>query len=104
MGTFHHDKGDLHGITVAVDTKGPTLFIGRCDVMDERRIVLVDVDVHEEGADGRSKQEYLERAALVGVWKKHDRVVIPLDQVRWIRPLGEFGNRPGTDAHAGEAG
>ena len=31
MGTFHHDKHELHGITVVVDTEGPKVFVGRCD-------------------------------------------------------------------------
>ena len=31
MGTFHNDKSELHGITVVVDTKGPKVFVGRCD-------------------------------------------------------------------------
>jgi len=90
MGTFHHDKGELHGITVAVDTKGREVWVGRCDTMDDDRIVLLDADVHSDGDAGRSKEEYLKRAAMVGVWKKHDRVVLPLTGVRWVRRLGEF--------------
>lgn len=92
MGTFHDDRGDLHGITVAVDTKGPSLFVGRCDLMDDQHIVLVDVDVHEEVEGGRTKQEYLERAAMVGVWSKHERVVLPLAQVASVRRLGEISS------------
>ena len=88
MGTFHHDKGELHGITVVVDT-GPKVYIGRCHEMDDRRIVLMDVDEHEEGQDGRSKQEFIERAAKVGVWKKHPALAIPRDHVVSIQRLGE---------------
>ena len=90
MGTFHHDKGELHGITVAVDTEGSEIWIGRCDVMTDEHIVLLDADVHEDGHEGRTKDDYLKRAAMVGHWKKHDRVVLPLAGVRWVKRLGEL--------------
>ena len=91
MGTFH-DKGDLHGITVVVDTHGPTIYIGRCWEMDERQVVLVDVDEHEAGKDGRSKEEFVKQAARVGVWKKHDRLVIPHDEVASVTRLGAIAS------------
>lgn len=90
MGTFHHDRSPLHGITVAVDTRGAAIYVGRCDDMDDETIVLLDVDVHQEGAGGRSKAEYLKRAAKFGTWKKHDRVALPMSQVAWVKPLGEI--------------
>ncbi|HEV3457392.1 MAG TPA: hypothetical protein VHG32_12595 [Thermoanaerobaculia bacterium] len=89
MGTFHRNKSPLHGITVVVDTTGPEVFVGRCDDEDERGIVLDDVDVHREGEGGRSKQQYVERAARLGVWKKHDRLFIPRERVASVRRLGE---------------
>ncbi len=90
MGTFHQDKGDLHGITVVVETDGPETWVGRCDEMDARRIILLDADVHRDGEDGPGRQEYLERAARFGVWKKHDRVAIPRERVAAVRRLGEI--------------
>ncbi len=90
MGTFHHDKSPLHGITVVVDTTGSEVFVGRCDDEDERGIVLHDADVHREGEDGRSKQQYVERASRFGVWKKHDRLFIPRERVASVRRLGEL--------------
>ncbi|MGH9379774.1 MAG: hypothetical protein ACRD2Z_04065 [Thermoanaerobaculia bacterium] len=88
--TFHQNRHALHGITVVVDTQGPELYIGRCDDMDEREIVLLDVDVHREGGGAPSKAEYVARAAQMGVWKKHDRLALPLTEVREVRPLGEY--------------
>jgi hypothetical protein len=88
VGTFHHDKGELHGITVVVDTAGPEVWIGRCDTVRPDGIVLLDADVHEETADGPTKDEYVRRAAKVGTWKKHDRVVVPTDRIVSIRRLG----------------
>ena len=49
MGTFHHDRGPLHGITVAVDTTGEQVFIGKCDIMDDEKVVLEHLDVRTAG-------------------------------------------------------
>ena len=89
MGTFHVGKHQLHGITVVVDTRGPEIYVGRCDDIDDRVVTLHDVDVHRDGEGGRSKGEYVERAAQYGVWKKHDSLAIPRSDVTSIRPLGE---------------
>ncbi|HEX7180992.1 MAG TPA: hypothetical protein VF756_04060, partial [Thermoanaerobaculia bacterium] len=77
------------GITVVVDTTGPEIFVGRCDDVDDRGIILDDADVHRDGEGGRSKEEYVKRAAMVGVWKKYDRLLIPKDKVASVRRLGE---------------
>src|SRR5436189_204339 len=67
MGTFHQGKSELHGITVVVDTTGPEIFVGRCDDEDDRGIFLDDADVHRDGDGGRSKDDYVRRAAQLGV-------------------------------------
>jgi len=90
MGTFHEDKHELHGITVVVDTVGDEIYIGRCDDMNEHGVLLLDVDVHKEGDDGRTKQEYVERAARFGIWKKFQRLVIPGSNVTSVRRLGDL--------------
>ena len=90
MGTFHQGKSELHGITVVVDTDGPEVFVGRCDDEDDRGIFLDDVDVHCDGEGGRSKEDYVKRAAQLGVWKKYDHLLVPKDRVVSIRRLGEF--------------
>jgi len=90
MGTFHHDKGELHGITVVVDTDGPELFVGRCDTVTESGVVLLDVDIHVDGESEGSKEEYLSRVAMVGHWKKHDRIVVPSERVSSVRRLAEL--------------
>lgn len=87
---WHPERHELHGITVVVDTAGPEIYVGRCDDMDDRGVVLLDVDVHRDGDDGRSKEEYVERAAQFGVWKKHQRLIVPRDQVTSVKRLGEL--------------
>jgi hypothetical protein len=89
MGTFHSNKGPLHGITVVVDTTGPEVFVGRCDDEDERGIVLFDADVHRDGEDGRSKAQYVEKAAHLGVFKKYGRLFIPREKMASVRRLGD---------------
>jgi hypothetical protein len=90
MGTFHSDKGELHGITVVVDTEGPVVYIGRCHEMTDQQIVLLDVDEHEEGENGRSKEEYVRQAVKVGTWKKHDRLVLAMERVASVSRLGDL--------------
>lgn len=90
MGTFHDDKHELHGITVVVDTVGDEVFIGRCDDMTEQGILLLDVDIHKDGHEGRSKEEYVQRAAQFGVWKKFQRVVVPGEDIASVRRLGDL--------------
>lgn len=90
MGTFHHDKSELHGITVVVDTSGPEIYVGRCDDMDDERVILLDVDVHRDGEDGKSKDEYVTRAARFGVWARHARLVLDRRDVTSVRRLGEI--------------
>lgn len=89
MGTFHDDKGELHGITV-VASAGDTVYVGRCHEWDDRHLLLLDADQHTEGQDDRSNGQYLERAAKFGVWKKHDRLQLSAQEVESVTPLSEF--------------
>jgi hypothetical protein len=92
MGTFHQHRGELHGITVVVET-GAELWVGRCDTADDRGVFLLDADVHREGdatvgASGR--EDFLRKASELGVWPRHPQVMIPRQTVRSIRRLGEL--------------
>lgn len=89
MGTFHDDMGELHGITV-VALSGDTVYVGRCHEMAAGRLQLLDVDQHTEGQDGRTNGEYLERAAKFGVWKKHDRLMLSMEDIQDVVPLGKY--------------
>ena len=90
MGTFHDDKGELHGITVVVVTKGPRVWVGRCDEQTPEGIILMDADHHDDGENGKSSEQYLEFASKYGVFKKHDRVVVPNDDVVSVSRLGKL--------------
>jgi len=90
MGTFHDNLGELHGITVAVQTTGDTVYVGRCHEANDSSVIMLDADEHAEGDNGQTNQQYLAQAARWGVFKKHDHLVIPRDQVTTIRPLNEL--------------
>jgi iron-sulfur cluster assembly protein len=106
MGTFHDDLGELHGITV-VAVSGDTVYVGRCHEMAAGRLEMLDVDQHVEGQDGRTNGEYLERAAKFGVWKKHERLILPLADIQDVAPLGNYyrgvGDVPAQTAAAPSA-
>jgi len=90
MGTFHDDKGELHGITVAVTMADDRIYIGRCHEADERKVILLDADEHAEGRDGVSNADYLKKAAKWGVFKQHDHLVLSRGDVAAIQPLGQI--------------
>ncbi len=89
MGTFHDDLGELHGITVVVDTNGPVVVIGRCHEMAEQGVVLHDADIHDS-SEGESKEDFIRRAAEVGVWAKHKTLLVPADEVTSVTRLGSI--------------
>lgn len=89
MGTFHDDHGELHGITVVVETHGPRVYVGRCHEEKPEGILLLDLDYHDaESDDGR--RSYLTKAARFGVWKKESRFLVPQGEIKSVRRLAEF--------------
>jgi hypothetical protein len=91
MGTFHQNRGELHGITVVVET-GAECWVGRCDTADERGVLLLDADVHRQSdaAPPQEREAFLRKASELGVWPRHPQVMIPRQTVRSIRRLGEL--------------
>ena len=97
MGTFHDNMGELHGVTV-VAFAGDTVYVGRCHEMDEQRLLLLDADEHREGQDDRTNEQYLEKAAKFGVWKKHDKLLLPVAEISEVVPLGNYYRGVGQSA------
>lgn len=89
MGTFHHDKSPLHGLTLVVETTAGDTFVGRCDDEDENQVALLDADLHRQD-DSPSREEYLQRADQFGVWPRQSRVVIPRAEVARVYPLADL--------------
>ncbi len=95
MGTFHDTADPLHGITVVAES-GDTVYVGRCHARENGTILLLDVDQHTNGEDGKTNQEYLTRAARFGVWKKHEKLTLKADDVSGLSPLSDHFPRPGA--------
>jgi len=89
MGTFHNDKGELHGITVVVRTRGPRIYIGRCDTQTEQGILLLDADSHDEGAEGMSNQQFVHNALKWGHWPRIKAIEIPAKDITSVSRLNE---------------
>jgi hypothetical protein len=99
---MHEDRGPLHGITLIVDTTGGDTWVGRCDVSDARGVWMKDADLYRgagEGAGtgagkgagtGAERDQFLRRAAQVGVWPRHREVHIPANEVAAMRRLTEW--------------
>jgi hypothetical protein len=85
---MHEDRGPLHGITLIVETTLGETWVGRCDVSDARGVFMKDADLHRGAVAGRD--EFLKRAAEVGVWPRHPEVHIPASQVVAVRRLTEW--------------
>jgi hypothetical protein len=85
----HRHLGELHGITVVVDTDGP-VYVGRFFEERDDALLLMDAASHEEGTGGVSKAEYLSRAAEYGVWKQYPSVSVPRSSVTSVRRLADL--------------
>jgi len=90
VGTFHDGLGDLHGITVVVETRGAITYVGRCHEENDRHVLLHDADLHDAASSATSREEYLARAARFGVFAKHRTLAVPRGEVTSIRRLGEL--------------
>jgi hypothetical protein len=93
VGTFHHDKGELHGITVVVTTRGEHTWVGRCDTIDASGVHLLDADLHAPGPGAPTREAWLASATAYGVWPRHPRVRVPADEVLSVERLGALRAR-----------
>ena len=85
----HRHLGELHGITVVVDTEGP-VYVGRFFEERDDALLLLDAASHEEGAGGVTKGAYLAKAAEYGVWKQYPSVSVPRSRVTSVCPLADI--------------
>ena len=90
MNQTHIKKGHLHGITVVVDTFGPSVFIGRYFEERTEGLLLLDADEYIEGKNGQTKNEFINGAAKNGQWKSLDKVIVPHSSVKSLNRLLDF--------------
>lgn len=79
----------LHGLTVAIDTTGPRLVIGRYDYEDDDAVVVKDADDRSLAPD-QTKDAYLARSAKFGVFRNVDFVRVPKGEILSMRLLSEI--------------
>jgi hypothetical protein len=85
---LHHDRHELHGITVVVETNGGTTYVARFDLQDERGVHLINVAQHTP-ASGQSLDEFLARTRKFGVKAERKHLVVPAAEIRQIRRLAD---------------
>ena len=93
MGTFHDNLGELHGITVEVETSGGAVHVGRCHEANDQHVLLLDVATHRENEDGLTNADWLKRAAKWGVFGGEKVMKLPREQVTNITRLGDVATR-----------
>ncbi len=90
MGLFHDTSDPLHGVTVVVETHGEEVWVGRCNRVEEDRVLLFENDCFVAAESERTKEEWLRRAAMVGFHPRHPKLELARDQVKSVRPLIEY--------------
>lgn len=84
---LHPGHQELHGITVIVETTGPTTYVARYDREDERGVHFKDVAAFETGS-AEVLEAWLERTRKFGVRVEQKHLVLPAADIRQIRRLG----------------
>lgn len=79
--TKHHDRDELHGITVVVTGKSGRTYVGRWHEHQPRGVVLRDVAILESG----DPEPWLARLAKFGVPPEHRTLVVPDEEVGTVR-------------------
>lgn len=82
---FHPGHHELHGVTVVVDASGARTYVGRFDRVEEGRVQLLNVAVHDAGAGTR--EEFLARSRKFGVRVDLKHLALPEGEVSGISPL-----------------
>jgi len=89
MGTFHDNLGDLHGITVLVETTSDVVFVGRCHEQNASEIVILDAADHDPTESDQTRTDWLKQATQWGVFPKHKVLRLPVTTVQKVTPLGQ---------------
>ena len=87
---FHPGHSELHGITVVVETKDQSLYVGRFHEETDRGVVLHDVAVHRPGQAESPRGEFMRRTLKFGVRAEHRHLVIPAAEVGRLSKLVDW--------------
>ena len=86
---FHPGHSALHGITVVLDTRLGTTYVGRFHEETERGMLLHDAAAFDPAAGG-NREEFLQRTAKFGVRIDHRHVTVPSADVVNLVPFGDL--------------
>jgi hypothetical protein len=84
---FHHGHQQLHGVTVVVDAASHT-YIGRYDRVEDGKLQLLNVAVHDAATAPR--EEFLRRSRTFGVRVDIKHLAIAEAEVSGITPLADL--------------
>lgn len=87
---FHPGHHELHGVTVVLETTGPTTYVGRFDTEDERGVHLLNVAIHDPASADSPLDDFLARTLKFGVKTERKHLVVPSGEVKRIRRLAEL--------------
>jgi hypothetical protein len=80
--TLHHNRDDLHGITVVVEGVSGRTYVGRWHERQERGVVMRDTTILEAEAD---KDAALAKLAKFGIPPDHRTLVVPNEEFVGVR-------------------
>ena len=83
----HHNRDDLHGITVVLTGKSGRTYVGRWHERQPRGVVMRDATILEPGA--ADTEQWLAKLAKFGVPPEHRTLVVPDDEVGEVRRFDE---------------
>ena len=90
MGHFHDTSDPLHGVTVVVETHASEIWVGRCNRIEEGRVLLFESDRFVDGEAAQDRDAWLQRVAMVGFHPNYPKVDVPAEEVKSVRPLMEY--------------
>lgn len=80
--TLHHDRDELHGITVVLDGTSGRTYVGRWHEQQPRGVVLRDATILEPGED---RDAWLASLARFGIPPEHRTLVVPPEEFAAVR-------------------
>ena len=83
----HHNRDDLHGITVVLTGKSGRTYVGRWHERQPRGVVMRDATILEPG--GGDTEQWLARLAKFGVPPDNRMLVVPEEEIAAVARFDE---------------
>ncbi|HXG45582.1 MAG TPA: hypothetical protein VNJ71_12595 [Gemmatimonadales bacterium] len=89
-GVFHPGHSELHGVTVVLETRDGTLYVGRYHEATPAGVLLHDVAEHRPAPGGPDRTAFIQRMLEFGVRAHHRHLMVPGTDVRRVVRLVEW--------------